>query len=287
MSKFYAVRIGRNPGIYSTWEGARKQVDKFPGCQFKSFPTYQMAHSYLRNGPNPPSRSNYYSTSSATLIDDSDDLFTSRDPLPAAPPSSRKRTREQSMRDDYADYDNEDDYRDDDEDDDPAPVVTHNGKKSNTPMVVYTDGSCIGNGRDDAFAGIGVFFGDGDPRNICERLEGKPTNNRAELMAAIRPLEIVPPNVHLEIRTDSKYVIKGVKEWSIGWRRNGWVTKSGEPVLNVDLFKQILSLCESRSAPVTWTYVPGHSGEHGNEMANALAQRASILAANSSNGTRQ
>lgn len=132
----------------------------------------------------------------------------------------------------------------------------------------------MGNGRNDALAGIGVFYGDNDPRNICEPLEGKPTNNRAELMAAIRPLESVASNVHLEIRTDSKYVIKGVKEWSNGWRRNGWITSSGEPVLNVDLFKRILSLCESRSAPVTWTYVAGHTGEYGNEKANTLAQRA-------------
>lgn len=53
-------------------------------------------------------------------------------------------------------------------------------------LVVWTDGACQGNGRDGAVAGVGVWFGEDDPRNISEKLEGKQTNQRAELMAAIR-----------------------------------------------------------------------------------------------------
>ncbi len=75
------------------------------------------------------------------------------------------------------------------------------------PRTVYCDGACARNGKANARAGVGVFFGDGDSRNVSERLHGKQTNQRAELMAAVRALQQDPRN-DLVVRTDSEYVTK-------------------------------------------------------------------------------
>ncbi|KAK9761993.1 hypothetical protein K7432_018649 [Basidiobolus ranarum] len=77
--------------------------------------------------------------------------------------------------------------------------------------IVYTDGSSRGNGKDHCRAGVGVYFGEKDPRNVSERLLGKQTNQRAEVTAAIRAIEKVGDDKQpLEIRTDSQYLIKGI-----------------------------------------------------------------------------
>ena len=80
---------------------------------------------------------------------------------------------------------------------------------------IYTDGSCLGNGQKGAVGGIGVFFAEKDPRNLSEKLDQskyKPTNQRAELMGAIRAIEIVSGEENIEIRTDSIYTIKCATE---------------------------------------------------------------------------
>src|SRR5437868_4441765 len=88
---------------------------------------------------------------------------------------------------------------------------------------VWTDGSSFDNGSKDARAGIGVYWGYKDLRNLSERLPGEEqTNNRAEIYAAIRALETCEDKKKcLEIMTDSKYVIKSVNEWIKNWEKNG------------------------------------------------------------------
>lgn len=142
-------------------------------------------------------------------------------------------------------------------------------------VVVYTDGSCLNNGKGGASGGIGVFFGDNDNRNVSMKLmdEMKPTNQRAEILAVISALEIVKDEP-VEIRTDSMYVIKAVTDWSIDWERRDWKTSKNEPVQNLDLFKKLFNLIEQRKEKVRWTYVPGHEGYYGNEKANELAIQA-------------
>jgi ribonuclease HI len=144
-------------------------------------------------------------------------------------------------------------------------------------MVVYTDGSCHGNGSKDARGGIGVYWGPDNPLNLAERLEGQPqTNQRAELTAAIRALEqaakIPAP---LEIRSDSEYTINCASVWINGWKKNGWKTAKGTPVKNDDLIRKLNALITARKFPVTWTHVYGHKGEPGNEAADKLAEAGS------------
>jgi ribonuclease HI len=81
---------------------------------------------------------------------------------------------------------------------------------SSSTISVFTDGACPSNGQKNAIAGVGVWFGNEDPRNISERLPpGPQTNNRAELWAVIRALQSIPPNERVEIYTDSTYVMNG------------------------------------------------------------------------------
>ncbi len=138
----------------------------------------------------------------------------------------------------------------------------------NSKIIIYTDGACKRNGRPDASAGIGIWFGDGDSRNVSAKIPGKQTNQRAELLAAIGALQALEPGDVAEIRSDSKYVIKGITEWIHNWKRKMW----NVAVVNLDLWQMLDSL--NQNLNVTWTYVPAHSGIYGNECADRLASAA-------------
>jgi ribonuclease HI len=138
---------------------------------------------------------------------------------------------------------------------------------------VYTDGASRGNGRSNAKAGYGVFWGDNDPRNESAPLAGdRQTNQRAEATAILRVLEKTQDmDETLEIRTDSQYCIKAMTEWNQNWVKRKWVSSTGQPVQNRDLFEPMLDLVKSRKGTTKFTYVPGHQGVYGNEMADRLA----------------
>lgn len=137
-------------------------------------------------------------------------------------------------------------------------------------IVVYTDGCSLNNGQSDARAGVGVFFGLDDPRNISEPLPttSRMTNQRAELTAALRALDQVDSNADVEIRTDSHYVIKGMTEWIQSWKLKDW--KVG--VMNLDLFQQLDERIRERQGDTLFRYVAAHTGILGNEMADQLAK---------------
>lgn len=143
---------------------------------------------------------------------------------------------------------------------------------------VYVDGSALKNGSDRARAGIGVYWSDGDARNLSEPLTSGPqTNQRAELTAAIRALEIMKKSGRkcpIEILTDSKYVIHSMTLWRYRWKKNQWKNALGKQLKNKDLLQQLDALCELHD--VKWSHVPGHQGIHGNEMANKYAQDAAF-----------
>ncbi|KZT02364.1 ribonuclease H-like protein [Laetiporus sulphureus 93-53] len=141
--------------------------------------------------------------------------------------------------------------------------------------IVYCDGACKGNGQAESVAGIGVWWGRSDPRNLAERCPGSQTNNRAELIAIVRVLETAPHNKNpLIIKTDSQYSIKCLRTWLPKWLDNGFKTAKGDPVKNVQLIYYLNALLAQRALEgqkVHLEYVRGHAGEEGNEGADALA----------------
>ena len=138
--------------------------------------------------------------------------------------------------------------------------------KANT-TVAYTDGACKGNPGAGGW-GAHLIFSDGRTQDLYGG-ESMTTNNRMELMGAIKALEYSSADILLEIWTDSSYVKNGITDWIEGWKKRGWKTSSKKPVANQDLWQ---NLDESRQGrEVEWHWVKGHAGHAGNEKADELA----------------
>lgn len=188
-------------------------------------------------------------------------------------------------------------------------------------LRIYTDGSALGNGAHGAVAGVGVYFGPNDKRyvprtlivarksanthacrNISEALEGtRQTNQRAELTAILRALELSPRDRPVTIYSDSSYSINCVTTWFQKWRANGWLNAAKKPVENKDLIEKVLGLLEERErigrahggeenggaqgtnaggsqngwnkgrSKVQFVWVKGHKDDEGNNAADGLA----------------
>lgn len=153
---------------------------------------------------------------------------------------------------------------------------------------VFTDGSCTGNGKPSVCGGIGVYFGENNSMNVCESLKGNITNNKAELTAILRALQIILDSVAESsesdseeycICTDSKYSISCLTLWWKKWEKNGFLTAHKKPVLNQDLLKQIQELL-SKMKNITFKHILAHTGKDdffskGNYEADLLATKAS------------
>jgi ribonuclease HI len=133
---------------------------------------------------------------------------------------------------------------------------------------IFTDGACSGNPGPGGWGAI--LRTDGHEKEIWG---GEPhtTNNRMELIAVIRALELLKRPVAARVHTDSQYVQKGISEWIHGWKARGWKTAAKAPVKNEDLWR---ALDQAASAhQVQWVWVRGHSGHPENERADALARK--------------
>ncbi|KAH8991281.1 ribonuclease H-like domain-containing protein [Lactarius akahatsu] len=260
---YFAVRVGREPGIYETWEECRKQVVRYPHAVFKKLKTLDAATAWVNECDTPdPMESD---------IEPADSL--SQTMASVSPSSLTKASHSSST---IA----------------PTPVT----RPSNPPLsatagpskptgfssstafedVVYTDGACSRNGQAGSVAGVGVWWGPNDPRNISERCPGSPqTNNRAELIAIIRALQTAPTSpIPLVIKTDSKYAMKCIDKWLPLWRKNNFRTSEGRPVKNSELIMYadaLTSMRKKAGQEVRFEHVAGHAGEPGNEGADKLA----------------
>ena len=139
------------------------------------------------------------------------------------------------------------------------------------PRVVAAacDGACSGNPGPGGWGGL-LRFEDGSVQEFGAA-DPATTNNRMELTAALALLEQLkhlPCHPNLSIRTDSRYVIDGFSKWMAGWKRKGWRTASGSPVLNRELWE---ALDRARLPAVPFTYVKGHSGDPDNDRCDAIA----------------
>ena len=136
-------------------------------------------------------------------------------------------------------------------------------------VEIFTDGACRGNPGPGGWGAILSFRGREREISGAER---DTTNNRMELMAAICALEALNRACRVRLTTDSQYLRKGVTRWLDLWKRNGWKTVARQPVKNAELWRRL----EAAASPheVEWVWTRGHSGDVGNERADALARNA-------------
>lgn len=140
---------------------------------------------------------------------------------------------------------------------------------SGTLVEIYTDGACRGNPGPGGWGAVLRFNGTEKELYGGEALT---TNNRMELLAAIRALEALKRPCRVRLTTDSKYVQQGISEWLPNWKRRNWKTAGRQPVKNVDLWQQLDALAAPHD--IDWQWVKGHAGHPENERADRLANRA-------------
>ncbi len=138
-------------------------------------------------------------------------------------------------------------------------------------VEIATDGACKGN---PGKGGWGVVLRMGGTEKELSGGEAHTTNNRMELMAAIRGLEALKRPCRVTLSTDSRYVMDGLTKWIHGWLRNGWRTADKKPVKNADLWQELLAAAKPHR--VEWVWVKGHAGHPDNERADKLASDAAM-----------
>ncbi|KXH65008.1 hypothetical protein CSAL01_12417 [Colletotrichum salicis] len=319
LQRYYAVRVGKRPGIYLTWLECQKQTDKEPGAQYKSFFTREEAQAFVEGKfvPTPAGPPRYYAVArgnfTGIFVDDWDTVrlaikdakgpkykkfdtyagalefireWANEETIAGAeagaqkhginiPPrntatsSSTKATKVKKE----TDGETEEETQEDTDDDSVKQEIL------NLPQI-FTDGASAGNGTPSARAGVGVYFGPNDARNVSEPLEGElQTNQRAELAAVLRALECTSVTQDVQIWTDSKYTRNCATRYIEKWVTNGWRTGSGKPVKNQDLIRAIVEHLDRREAAGTITsinWVKGHTKKLsktavGNRAADELA----------------
>ena len=267
---YYSVHRGKEVGIYKTWEETKKQVHGFTGAKYRKFTNQSLAVEYLATGvaskkvqPKQTELSKYFKCKERGLerygilvrdthkedIPHQDKMFA--DTVVAAP----------SEEDPWGDYPRE------------------------QKILIFTDGSCIEVKKSACRrAGIGIHFPQNICKDVCETLPGKPTNQRAELYAIQRSLELVMSSSdyvenrqRIYIFTDSEYSIKCITKWHKTWLKNQWKTSSGKSVENKDLIEPVLDLL--KKTRVTFKHVRAHTGKTdryslGNHAADRLAFQA-------------
>lgn len=134
-------------------------------------------------------------------------------------------------------------------------------------LDIYTDGACSGNPGKGGWGAVLVYKG---AEKEISGAEKQTTNNRMELTAVIKALQLLKEPCEVNLTTDSKYVCDAVnKGWVYGWKKKGWIKSDKKPALNVDLWKELLEQLEIHD--VTFNWVKGHNGHPYNERCDKLA----------------
>lgn len=235
--KFYAVAVGRVPGIYDNWPTAQAQVMGFAGAWFKGFATRAEAEAWMAGDHGTNRRPVAAHGRRASC------------PPPGCPPSPAPPCHKGTDFKSVPDYANASDGR----------------------IIVYTDGGAQGNPGPGGYGA--VVLENGRRRELSGGFR-LTTNNRMELTACIAALEsLAAPAQAVVLYSDSSYVVNGIsKGWAAGWRRRGWRKADGQPALNPDLWQRLLKLAEDLA--VTFIWVRGHAGNPLNECCDRLAVAA-------------
>lgn len=237
---FYAIARGRTPGIVSSWAECKALVDGFPGARYKKFTTIGEATAFLtENGTAKVSKS---------VEEVSPHLPSAFDVLMKPKVRKGRAVAEEVQNSTFdADY------------------------------YVYTDGSCSNNGQRNAMAGIGIYFGENDPRNVSQRVLGRQTNNTAEVGAIIHLHKIIKDDIQsgkrIGIVSDSEYAIRCVTSYGKKCEEKGW-----PDIPNRDLVKELYELYKGLSN-VKFFHIMAHTEKKdihsvGNDGADKLANAA-------------
>lgn len=247
----YAVIKGREVGVFTDVDFCREQVQHYSRGEFRKFGTYKEAQDYILE------HDYLYSDESYLCLEHTKPVLV----------------------EDLEDYDGP-----------PSKFRSSHYWLYSPDIRVYTDGACRGNGmRKKGGAGYGVYYPEEQCPNALVPIKFNATNQRAELLA-IRHALIDLANYLaedpyyvancFEIVTDSKYGMQAVNEFSEKWCSNGWKTSGGNPVKNQDLLREMVRCANyigRCGVELTWTYVPGHSGDSGNDHADALANEGADI----------
>ncbi|KAJ5317243.1 hypothetical protein N7508_001751 [Penicillium antarcticum] len=267
-TRFYGIQRGRVPGVYTDWNKAQEQIRGFARPKYRKFSSRDDAEDFVRDGQKSVPAVGFgapvteteapkdaegveFAPGDGPLPQGAEDGF---DPNVLLDPATGKvmyKTTTQK-------------------------AATKTQTTGIPGMLrIYTDGSSLRNGTPLASAGVGVYFGPDDQRNVSEPLKGaRQTNQRAELTAILRAIDIAPRHRDVTIFTDSRYAIDCVTVWFVNWRRNNWMTRDKKPVENKDLVESILVKIEERNelkVKTLFEWVKGHNKDYGNEQADRLA----------------
>ena len=136
-------------------------------------------------------------------------------------------------------------------------------------VKIFTDGACSGNPGPGGWGALLRWNGVEKEKSGGER---HTTNNRMEMMAAIRALESLKRGMPVDLYTDSTYLRDGITKWLAAWKANGWRTAAKKPVKNQDLWQRLEAALTGHD--VRWHWVKGHAGHPENERADELARKA-------------
>jgi ribonuclease HI len=138
-------------------------------------------------------------------------------------------------------------------------------------VTIYTDGGCSPN---PGPGGYGIVLIYGEQRRELSGGYRNTTNNRMELTAAIRGLQALKEPCAVTLFSDSQYVVNGItKGWARRWKSKGWIKSDKRPAENIDLWEDLLNLCETHTVRFEW--IRGHNGHAENECCDRLAGDAS------------
>ena len=135
-------------------------------------------------------------------------------------------------------------------------------------ITIYCDGACSGNPGPGGFGYI-IIKNDrsAEFKGGCR----STTNNRMELIAAIKAIEKIKHHSKITVVSDSQYLVKGMTEWIFGWQKRGWINSQKDPVKNKDLWLKLLEL--SKKHNIKWEWIKGHDGHPENERCDELARK--------------
>jgi len=237
--KFYVVWQGVVPGIYTDWNSCKKQVDKFPGARYKSFPSLVEAEMAFNGSTSAQDKKTLTSKTSVT----------------------KKRSAQNSAGTKA------------------TGVKTYTALEIAAMPIevkIFTDGGCDPN-PGQAGSGMALYRNEAIESLWYGLYNPMGTNNTAELNALHQALIMAQKELDngqsVAIFCDSKYAIQCVTQWAVGWQKKGW-KKSGGEIKNLALIKEMFALHQRIKEKVQVLHVNGHVGVEGNE----LADRMSILA---------